>query len=67
MYTHTLAWMLLNVHRPMHAYTRMHLHPDMKIIYIKASNLYEKKNEYIHVILLQVSEVNEESFWKFFG
>ena len=51
----------------MHAYTRIHLYPDKKIIYIKASNLYEKKNEYKHVILLQVSEVNEESFWKFFG
>ena len=46
-----------------HAYARIHLHPDMKIIKIKGSDLYEKKNKYIHVVLLQLSEVNEESFW----
>ena len=34
----------------------------MKSIKIKAKDFYEKK-KYIHVILLQVSEVNEESFW----
>ena len=35
---------------------------DMKIIKIKASDLYERA-KYIHVVLLQVSEVNEESIW----
>ena len=45
--------MLLDVHTPMHActhvcmhaYVRIHLHPDMKIIKIKASDFYEKKNK----------------------
>ena len=54
-------------HACMHAcvctHTFIHLHPDMKSIKIKANNFYEKKNKYIHVILLQVSEVDEESFW----
>ena len=40
-------------------HTFIHLHPDMKIIKIKC----KKQNKYIHVILLQVSEENEESFW----
>ena len=40
-------------------HTLIHLHPDMKIIKIKC----KKQNKYIHVILLQVSEENEESFW----
>ena len=65
--------MLLNVQTPMHActhtcmhacictHTFVHLHPDMKSIKIKANDFYEKK-KYIHVILLQVSEENEESF-----
>ena len=33
----------------------------MKSIKIKANDFYEKK-KYMHVILLQVSEVNKESF-----
>ena len=54
-YTH-----VLNIHTPIHACTRMHacmhaqpmqtyiLHPDMKIIKIKASHLYEKKQQQVN-------------------
>ena len=41
------------------AHTFIHLHLEMKIIKIKC----KKQNRYIHAILLQVSEGNEESFW----
>ena len=58
-HTHTHTHMLLNVCNHAHAYAGIHLHPDMKIIKIKC----KKQNKYIHVILLQVSEENEESFW----
>ena len=46
-------------------YTFIHLHPDIKIIKIKARDLYEKKTDKIYAcnFLLQVSEVNEENFW----
>ena len=54
-YMYARMYMLLNVHTPKQVCTPMyacthtfiHLHPDMKIIEIKASDLYEKS---IHVI-----------------
>ena len=67
-------YMLLNVKTPMHAcththvcmhvYARIHLYicTLMKSIKIKANDFHEKK-KYMHVVLLQVSEVNKESFW----
>ena len=69
--------MLLNVHTPMHACTHTHVFRHaciytcttyMKMIKIKASDLYEKNtSKYIRAILFQMSEVNEESclndFW----
>ena len=72
-HTYDRMYTLLNVQTPMHTcthicmhacictHTFIHLHPDMKSIKIKANDFYEEK-KYIHVILLQVSEVNEESF-----
>ena len=58
MHPNTRMHMLLNVHTPMPACTHTckvqawNLHPDMKIIKIKASDLYEKSNKYMYVILL---------------
>ena len=47
----------------MHAYAHIHLYPYMKIIEIKASDLFAmKKSKYIHVILLEVREMKEETF-----
>ena len=52
-----------NVCMCMHAYAHIHLYPYMKIIEIKASDLFAmKKSKYIHVILLEVREVKEETF-----
>ena len=53
-----------HTHVCMHVYARIHLYicTLMKSIKIKANDFYEKK-KYMHVILLQVSEVNKESFW----
>ena len=62
--THTYIYKLLNIHISMyactytcmyacicmHAYAHMNLHPDMKIIKIKASELYEKS---IYTIYLE--------------
>ena len=65
---------LLNGQTPMHActhtcmhacictHTIIHLNLDMKSIKIKANDFYGKKNKYIHVILLQVSEVARKVF-----
>ena len=41
--------------------TFIHIYPGMKIIKIKSKDLSEK-SKYIHVILVQVSEVNEKRF-----
>ena len=55
-------------HTCMHAYTRIcthtfiQLHPHMKILKIKASDLYERKTT-TYVILHQMRIVNEVSFW----
>ena len=58
MHTHT--------HVCMHVYAHIHLHHDMKIIKIKASDLFEKTTTitciHIRVILLQVNEGSEERF-----
>ena len=77
MHTHMYERMykLLNVQTPMHActhtcmhacictHTIVHLNLDMKSIKIKANDFYGKKqNKYIHVILLQVSEVTRKVF-----
>ena len=59
MHVHAAKCSYTHVCMHAHANAHIHLHPDMKIFKIKASDLYEK-NRYIHVILLQMSEVNEE-------
>ena len=65
---------LLNGPTPMHActhtcmhacictHTIIHWNLDMKSIKIKENDFYRKKNKYIHVILLQVSEVTRKVF-----
>ena len=72
MYEH--MYKLLNGQTPMHACTHtcmhacicthaiIHLNLDMKSIKIKANDFCRKKNKYIHVILLQVSEVTRKVF-----
>ena len=62
-------------HAYAHAYARINLHPDMKIIKIKVSDLYEKKNTQIYtcyftsnergkflVIILPKSHLNLRTF-----
>ena len=58
-HTHTHAAKCMQSCTCICRHTFIHLHPDMKIIKIKC----KKQNKYIHVILLQVSEENEKSFW----
>ena len=77
MHTHMYEriYKLLNVQTPMHActhtcmhacictHTIIHLNLDMKSIKIKANDFDGKKNnKYIHVILLQVSELMRKVF-----
>ena len=53
MHAYSRMYMLLNVHIPYHAHTlvymhaqaRIHLHPDMKMIKIKASDLHCMKKQ----------------------
>ena len=76
-HTHNMyerMYKLLNGQTPMHActhtcmhacictHTIIHLNLDMKSIKIKANDFYGKKNKYIHVTLLQVSEVTRKVF-----